>query len=207
MGILLRTEGRPDRALSPGGARRSEQLQHSRNSSHSSTSGFFPHREKPKPQRFPKRSKRVASVSGADSPGSGLWQTGGHWGSLSGTRPQSWIRGLDSNPGVEPCAGHMLSVYHFCMLSRAVIIIMRAKSLQSCPTLCDPIDCSLPGSSVHGILQARILEQVAIPFSRGSSQPRDRTHISYVSRIGRQVLLPLVPPGKTNMIIIISHIL
>ena len=51
----------------------------------------------------------------------------------------------------------------------------------SCPTLCDPVDCSLPSSSVHGILQARILEWVAISFSRGSSQPRDRT---WVSRIG-----------------------
>ena len=40
---------------------------------------------------------------------------------------------------------------------------------QSCPTLCDPMDCNLPGSSVHEILQARILERVAIPFSRGSS--------------------------------------
>ena len=44
---------------------------------------------------------------------------------------------------------------------------------QSCPTLCDPMDCSLPGSSVPGIFQARILEWVALPFSRGSSQPRD----------------------------------
>ena len=50
----------------------------------------------------------------------------------------------------------------------------RAKSLQSCPTLSDPMDWN-PGSSVHGILQARILEWVAIPFSRGSSQPRHRT--------------------------------
>ena len=50
------------------------------------------------------------------------------------------------------------------------------KSLQSCPTLCDPLDCSPPGSSVHGILQARILEWVAMPSSKGSSQPRDRTH-------------------------------
>ena len=48
-----------------------------------------------------------------------------------------------------------------------------AKSLQSCPTLCDPMDCSLPGSSVHRILQARILEWVAISYYRGSSQPRD----------------------------------
>ena len=44
-----------------------------------------------------------------------------------------------------------------------------AKSLQSCPTLSDPTDCSLPGSAIHGILQARILEWVAISFSRGSS--------------------------------------
>ena len=45
-------------------------------------------------------------------------------------------------------------------------------------TLCDPMDCSSPGSSVHGILQARILEWVAMPSSRGSSQPRDRTWVS-----------------------------
>ena len=49
---------------------------------------------------------------------------------------------------------------------------------QSCPTLCDPMDCSLPGSSVHGIFQARVLEWVAISFSRGSSQPRDQTGVS-----------------------------
>ena len=49
---------------------------------------------------------------------------------------------------------------------------------QSCPTLCDPMDCSLPAFSVHGILQARILEWVTISFSRGSSQPRDRTRVS-----------------------------
>ena len=53
-----------------------------------------------------------------------------------------------------------------------------AKSLQSCLTFFDPMDCSPPGSSVHGILQARILEGVAISSSRGSSQPRDRTRVS-----------------------------
>ena len=47
------------------------------------------------------------------------------------------------------------------------------KVAQSCPTLCDPMDCSLPGSSVHGIFQARILKWVSISFSRGSSRPRD----------------------------------
>ena len=49
---------------------------------------------------------------------------------------------------------------------------------QLCLTLCDPMDCSPQGSSVHGILQARILEWVAMPSSRGSSLPRDRTQVS-----------------------------
>ena len=52
---------------------------------------------------------------------------------------------------------------------------------QSCLTLCDPVDCSPPGSSVHGILQARILEWVAISFSRGSSQPKDSTWVSCIA--------------------------
>ena len=52
------------------------------------------------------------------------------------------------------------------------------KVTQLCLTLCNPMDCSLPGASVCGILQARILESVAIPFSRGSSQPRDRSQVS-----------------------------
>ena len=52
---------------------------------------------------------------------------------------------------------------------------------QSCPTLCDPMDCSLPGSSIHGIFQARVLEWAAISFSRRSSQPRDQTQISCIA--------------------------
>ena len=63
--------------------------------------------------------------------------------------------------------------------------LLCAKSLQLYVTLCDPMDCSLPGSSVCGILQARILEWVAMPSSRGSPQPRDGTHVSC---IGRRVL-------------------
>ena len=63
-----------------------------------------------------------------------------------------------------------------------------AKLLQSCLTLCDPMDCSLPGSFVRRILQARILEWVAMPSSRGYSQPRDRTCVSYVSCSAKQVL-------------------
>ena len=63
-------------------------------------------------------------------------------------------------------------------------IIWRNEVAQSCPTLCDPIDCSPPGSSVHGIFQARMLEWVAISFSRGTSQPRDRTWVSCI--VGRR---------------------
>ena len=63
---------------------------------------------------------------------------------------------------------------------------MHAHSVaKSCPTLCDPIDCSPPGSSVHGILLARILECVAISFSRESSQTKDWTQVSC---IGKQIL-------------------
>ena len=63
---------------------------------------------------------------------------------------------------------------------------------RSCPTLFDALDCSLPGSSVHGILQARILEWVAIPFSRGSSQPR----IESWSPVLQEDSLLSEPPGN-----------
>ena len=75
---------------------------------------------------------------------------------------------------------------------------MHAKSLQPCSAFCDPMDCSPPGSSIHGISQARILEWVAVSFSRGSSHPRDRTSISYISCISRCGFLPLAPPGKPH---------
>ena len=66
---------------------------------------------------------------------------------------------------------------------------------QSCPTLYDPRDYSLPGFSAHGIFQTRVLEWVAISYSRGSSQPRDQTHISCVSCIGRQIRYHCVTSG------------
>ena len=59
---------------------------------------------------------------------------------------------------------------------------------QLCTALCNPMDCRPPGSSVQGILQARVLEWAAISSSRGSSRPRDRTPVSYVSCTGRRVL-------------------
>ena len=79
---------------------------------------------------------------------------------------------------------------------------MHAKSLQSCPSPCDLMDHSPPGSSVRGILQARLLEWVAMLSSRGSSWPRDWTHISYVSCIGKRdfFFLSLVPHGKNRIL-------
>ena len=62
-----------------------------------------------------------------------------------------------------------------------VLVSMIVLVAQLCPTLCNPMDCSLPGNSVHGILQARILEWVAIPFSKGSSQFRDWTWVSCIA--------------------------
>ena len=58
---------------------------------------------------------------------------------------------------------------------------------QSCPTLCSPMDCSLPGFSVHRIFQARVLEWVAIAFSKGSSRPRDQTQVYRI--VGRRLTL------------------
>ena len=65
--------------------------------------------------------------------------------------------------------------------------LLYAKLLQSCPALCDRLNCSLSGFSVHWMLQARIQEWVAVPFSRRSLH-RDQTCFSYVSCIGRQIL-------------------
>ena len=72
-----------------------------------------------------------------------------------------------------------------------------ARALQSCLTLCDPMDCSPPGSSVRGILQARILEWVAMPSTMGSSCPRDRTVFLMFPALAVR-FFTLAAPGKPN---------
>ena len=67
------------------------------------------------------------------------------------------------------------------MVCVCVCMCVYVLAAQSCLILCDPTDYSLPGSSVHGILQARVLEWVAIPLVRGSSQPKDRTQVSHIA--------------------------
>ena len=71
-------------------------------------------------------------------------------------------------------------LYIFCLYKTFKVKEGESEVVQSCPTLCDPVDCSLPGSSIHRILQARVLEWVTISFSRGSSQPRDQTRDSRI---------------------------
>ena len=72
------------------------------------------------------------------------------------------------NNGTEYLKEYVVRIYYGMMYPQL---------LQSFLTLCHPVDCSLPGSSVHGILQVRILEWVAMPSSKGSSQPKYQTHI------------------------------
>ena len=84
------------------------------------------------------------------------------------------------------------SLQRFILYGSIYMLVLVLSHSQSCLTLCNPKDCSPPGSSVHGILQARILEGVAMPSSRGSSRPRDQTHVSYVSCTGRRVKATLL---------------
>ena len=77
---------------------------------------------------------------------------------------------------------------------------MCAKLFQLCLTLCDANYFSLPGSSVQGILQARILGWVAVPSSRGSSLPRDRIHVSYICPALTGRFFTTRPPGKSTYI-------
>ena len=84
-------------------------------------------------------------------------------------------------------------------------LCLPAQLLQSCPTLCDPVDGHLPGSSVHGILRARILEWVAISYSRGSSWPRDQTRVSCGSGIAgvfftAEPVFPQFPQGGVKTV-------
>ena len=90
------------------------------------------------------------------------------------------------------CLSYRLFLGDLKTLNTTYILKVKVKLLSRCPTLCDPMDCSLPGSSVHGIFQARVLEWVIISFSRGSFQSRDRTQVSHC----RQMLYRLSHQGS-----------
>ena len=150
-------------------------------------------------------------------PATSLCQGMGHQGTLC-RHPSSSLFLQDPTPALPPAiffffqiltemtigqawvgAGHFCPWFCFVFLPHheaCRILVPRpeiepappAVEAQSCLTLCDPMDCSPPGSSVHGIHQARILEQVAVSSSREFSRPRDRTCISCISCTGRQIL-------------------
>ena len=98
---------------------------------------------------------------------------------------REWLTSLGINVGSLGEIGSRFPM----VFSEALVWLVAQSRL----TLYNLIDCSLPSSSVHGVLQARILERVAVPFSRGSSQATDRTHVSYIA----DSLLPK-PPGKPS---------
>ena len=95
---------------------------------------------------------------------------------------------LPLSAGIFTCVLGCVSFRTQLKITFSSLVLICAKSFQSCPALCDPMDCSSPGSAVHGSLQARILEWVAMLSSRGSSRPRDQTHVSYISCTDRWVL-------------------
>ena len=99
---------------------------------------------------------------------------------FAGSLSLTWI--LYAGTPQSSILSNLFSTSTFSVRARACVCVCVCVCVsQSCPTLCDPMDCSPPHSSIQGILQARILEWVAIPFSKGSSQPRDRTRVSCIA--------------------------
>ena len=136
-----------------------------------------------------------------------------HWGSGGSQREYGNLRGCPSTVLVlfkkcGPIGASITSQFWWCLRWRrqrtptygfytdfddltqlnSTVCLCVCSVTQSCPTLCNPTHCSPPGSPVHGISQATILDWVAISSSRGSSQPRDRTCIFCISCIGRRIL-------------------
>ena len=120
-------------------------------------------------------------LGGQAEKSSGIWGSAGYLGESGACRGHG--RG-EPRPQAGP---DLASEKEYLLFGiTCVCVHVRAKLLQLCPTLCDPMDCSPPGSPVHGILQAGTLEWAALPSSRASSRLRDRTHVSCIA--GRQIL-------------------
>ena len=112
---------------------------------------------------------------GHDNPRDG----GAWWAAVYGVAQSgTWLKWLSSSSS-SSIAGRFFTNW----AATEGLMLCLNEVAQSCLILCDPMDCSLPGSSVHGIFQAKVLEWVAISFSRRSSQPRDRTQVSRI--VGR----------------------
>ena len=102
-------------------------------------------------------------------------------GQNTGVGRHSLLQGIVPTQGLNPSFPHCRQIFTSWAKREVPSLLKWSEVAQLCPTLCDPVDCSPPSSSIHGILQARILEWVAISFSRGSSQPRDWTQVSHIA--------------------------
>ena len=111
---------------------------------------------------------------------------------------------LDIDIDRQICAYMAFTIWYSMLQAQTIYICMHTPSFQSCLTFCNPMDCSPPGSSVHGILQARISEQVTEPSFRRSSTPRNQIHVSCVSCITGG-LFTTEPPGKPSYICRYRH--
>ena len=123
---------------------------------------------------------------------------------ISQARMLEWVaisfsRGIFPNQGLNPCLLHCKEILNCCATGEAWVVL--CVQAQSYLTPWDPMDYRPPGSSVHGIPQARILEWIAMSSSRGSFRPRDRTQISCNSCFGRQIHSPLSHVGSPWMVL------
>ena len=128
------------------------------------------------------------SQSYRDGIGAEFWRMTRWWADLGKEGPKAWCYGRSCFL-MSQTQRWSWRVFKWCVHCACSVA-------QSRLTLWDPMDCSLPGSSVQGISQARILEWVAISSSRNSFWPRDRTHISWISCIGDQILYCRVTSTK-----------
>ena len=143
------------------------------------------------------------------------WRSSGAFQGVEETQKRWHCRGIEM---LRPWTEFFLVIILFSFLKKVSLYLLTHQQMwiwtwvmftiiemkwsefsQSCLTFCDPMDCSQPGSSVHGIFQARILEWVAISFSRGSSQPRDWTQVSRIA--GRCFTDPPRKPSDYSFLI------
>ena len=114
------------------------------------------------------------------------------WVAMPSSRGPFWPRAWTHFPCISCTAHRFFTSEPPGNLCKICVLVT-----QSCPTLCDPIHYSPPGSSVYGDFQARILEWVAISFSRRSSQPRDRTQVSHI--VGRRFTIGATREAPNGM--------
>ena len=116
-----------------------------------------------------------------------------HWNSTQGQYSRSLFEDVN-------CTHKVRNKNSVERHSGSLIVVCTFTVAHLCPSLCDPMDCSPPGSYVHGMFQARILEWVAISSSKGSSQPRDQTPVFSDSCVSRWIFFTAEPPGKPLLI-------